>query len=98
MKVKATYRIVFEVTRETEIDDESYAALVEHERIRDRDTSPERLMPMWLESNLYEEDAAAFRDWRSDKPLPRDFEFQYAEVTEATAIEAGRTNRSEETR
>lgn len=89
MKVKATYRIVFEVTRETEIDDGSYAALVEHERIRDRDTSDERLMPLWLESNLYEEDAQVFRDWRTDKPLPRDFEFQYAEVTEAAAAHEG---------
>jgi hypothetical protein len=48
MKVKATYQIVFEVTRETEIDDERYAALEEHERRRDRDVSPERLMPLWL--------------------------------------------------
>jgi hypothetical protein len=89
MKVKATYQIVFEVTRETEIDDERYAALEEHERRRDRDVSPERLMPLWLESNLYEEDAKVFRDWRADKPLPADFEFQYAEVTEAVPVEGG---------
>lgn len=88
MKVKATYQIVFEVTRETEIDDESYAALREHESIRDRDVSPERLMPLWLESNLYEEDAKVFHDWRTDKPLPADFEFQYAEVSEAVAVAA----------
>lgn len=101
MKVKATYRLVFEVTRETEIDDESYAALVEHERIRDRDTSDERLMPMWLESHLYEEDAEVFRDWRTSKPLPADFEFQYADVTEAVAAEVrstDTTNRGNESR
>lgn len=87
MKAKATYQIVFEVTREVEIDDDSYETLRQHELIRDRDTSDERLMPIWLESHLYEEDAEVFRDWRTDKPLPRDFEFQYAEVTEAVAAE-----------
>lgn len=86
MKVKATYQIVFEVTRETEIDDDSYAALVEHERIRERDVSPERLMPLWLECHLYESDAEVFSDWRTDKPLPADFEFNYAEVTEAAEV------------
>lgn len=88
MKVNATYRLVFEVTRETEIDDEDYATLREHERIRDRDTSDERLMPLWLEDHLYELDAEVFHDWRTDQPLPSDFEFQYAEVTEATPAAA----------
>lgn len=86
MRVKATYQLVFEVTREVEIDDDSYETLREHERIRDRDVSPERLMPLWLEANLYEEDAEVFRDWRTDKPLPADFEFQYAEVTDAEKV------------
>lgn len=88
MKVKATYQLVFEVTREVEIDDDSYAALHKHESIRDRDVSPERLMPLWLGSNLYEEGAEVFHDWRTDKPLPADFEFQYAEVTEAVPVPA----------
>lgn len=95
MKVKATYRIMFEVTRETEIDDDSYAALQEHERIRDRDVSPERLMPLWLESRLYEADAEVFHDWRTDKPLPADFEFQYAEVTEASPTQEGQVERDD---
>lgn len=87
MRVKATYQIVFEVTRETEIDDDSYAALEENERIRDQDVSPDRLILLELNSNLYEEDAEVFRDWRTDQPLPADVEFQYAEVTEVVAAE-----------
>lgn len=43
-------------------------------------------MPLWLESNLYEEDAPQFRDWRADRPLPSDFEFQYAEVASAEPV------------
>lgn len=86
MRVKATYQLVFEVTREVEIDDDSYEALREHERIRDRDVSPERLMPLWLESNLYESDGEVFDDWRTSKPLLADFEFQYAEVTAAEKV------------
>lgn len=93
MKVKATYQIVFEVTRETEIDDDSYAALREHERIRDRDVSPDRLMLLELNSNLYESDAQVFRDWRASEPLPADFEFQYAEATEVVTVEGEAENR-----
>ena len=86
MRVNATYRIVHEVVREVDIDDDDYAALQEHERIRDRDVSPERLMPLWLESNLYESDGELFDDWRMNKPLPADFEFQYVEVVTAEKI------------
>lgn len=95
MKVRATYRLVFEVTRETEVDDDEYAALREHERIRDRDASSERVMPLLLERNLYGEGAEVFRDWRMDKPLPSDFEFQYVEVMEAALVAEG--NEREET-
>lgn len=83
MKVVATYRIVYEVAREAEIDDESYEQLRHHESIRDRDDSDERLMPLWLQSNLYETNGEMFNDWRTDRPLPSDFELQYVEVTDA---------------
>ena len=84
MKVKATYRHVFEVTREVEIDEEDYARLRHHEAIRDRDCSDERLMTLLLESSLYEADAEVFRDWRTNEPLPSDFELQYSEVVAVT--------------
>lgn len=86
MRVKATYQLVFEVTRESEVDDEEYEELKRHEAIRDRDDSDERVLPMLLERHLYESDAEVFHDWRTDKPLPSDFEFQYAEVTSAEPV------------
>jgi len=89
VKIKATYQLVFEVTRETEIDDGELELLRHHEAIRDRDDSDERVLPILLERHLYESDAEVFHDWRTDKPLPSDFEFQYAEVTSAEPVSPG---------
>lgn len=86
MKVKATFRHVFEVTREVEIDDADFARLYEHQRIRDRETSDEYLIPLWLDSQEDEYLADVFSDWKTSAPLPSDFELQYTEVTEAERL------------
>lgn len=86
MRVKATFRHVFEVTREVEVDDEDFARLCEHQRNRDRDTSDEYLIPLWLDSQEAEYLADVFPDWKTSAPLPSDFELQYTEVTEAERV------------
>jgi hypothetical protein len=83
MKVRARFEHVFAVTREVEIDDEDYARLVAHEQIRDRDTSDERVLPLWIDSQDVEFLGAVFPDWKTSAPLPSDFELQYSECTEA---------------
>lgn len=88
MKVKATFRHVFEVTREVEVDDEDYARLARYEKVRERDTSDERLLPLWLDSQEAEYLAEVFADWRISAPLPSDFELQYTEVVESDRIES----------
>lgn len=86
MKVKATFRHVIEVTRDVVIDDEDYQRLVAHEEIRERDTTDERLLPIYLESLDTECMAEVFSDWKLSAPLPSDFELQYTEVTEAERV------------
>ncbi len=86
MKVKATFRHVFEVTREVEIDDQEYADLVSHQANRDRDTSDDYLLPVYLNTQEDEYLAKVFSDWRTSEPLPADFLLQYTEVTEAERV------------
>lgn len=38
---------------------------------------------IWLNAEDSEFHAEAFSDWRTDKPLPSDFELQYSEVISA---------------
>jgi hypothetical protein len=83
MRVKATFRHVFEVTREVEIDDREYADLVRYQANRERDTSDEYLIPLHLNAQEVEYLADVFADWKTSAPLPSDFELQYSEVTEA---------------
>jgi hypothetical protein len=87
MKVKATFRHVFEVTREVEIDDEDFARLREHQAIRDLDTSDEYLIPIYIESQDTEFTAEVFSDWKTSAPLPSDFELQWTEVTDAERLD-----------
>jgi len=86
VRVKATFQHVIQVTREVEVDDEDYARLFAHEEIRDRDTSDERLLPLWIDSQDTEYLADVFPDWKTSAPLPSDFDLQYTEVTEAERV------------
>ena len=84
MRVKATYRHVFEVTREVEIDDGDFAAWLTREAIHERSYSDEEdALTIWLNAEETEFHAEVLSDWRTDKPLPSDFELQYSEVISA---------------
>lgn len=82
MKVKATYRLTFEVTREVEVDDADFEvwksgrmwSLAEHDR--------SLALASYLDQADDELTAEVFEDWRADRPLPSDFEFQEYDVVD----------------
>lgn len=78
MKVKATYRHVFNVTREVEIDPEEFEEWASKRYGDGYDA--ELAIAVWLDEMDTEFHASTFADWRTDKPLPSDFELQYSEV------------------
>lgn len=82
MKVRATFQHVFEVTREVEVDDEDFARLVRHEEARERPGSDAGRLLLWINSQDEEVIAEAFPDWKTNAPLPSDFELLYSEATE----------------
>lgn len=86
MRVRATFRHVFEVTRDVEIDDEDFQRLYTHQHNRDRETSDEYLIPLYLDTQETEYLADVFPDWKMSAPLPSDFELQYTEVTEGERL------------
>lgn len=80
MKVRATFQIVFNASREVEIDEDDFqqwAGRRYGERY-DRDLA----MAAWIEAQDTEFVANVFGDWRTDSPLPRDFELQYVEAAD----------------
>lgn len=78
MKVQADYRIVFKATREVDIPEQQF-----EEWARDRyqpGFDRELAIAAWIDNEGDELSSEVFSDWRSDKPLPSDFELQYTEV------------------
>lgn len=76
MKFDVTYQIEFEVTRTVDIDEDD---LEEFAR-RHNHTSLGGAAEQWLRWQDTDSMAEVFDDWRSDKPLPDDFELQCVDV------------------
>lgn len=83
MKVQATYQHTFEVTREVEVDSDDFEEWAADRYTGDYDR--DLALTVFIENQDDEFHSGAFPDWRTDKPLPRDFEFQSFEVTDAVA-------------
>ena len=85
MKVNATYRHVFNVTREVEIDEEDFLQWAQDRYGEMYDT--ELAIAAWLDGMDTEFHGEVFHDWRTTAPLPNDFELQYSEVEDVTIAE-----------
>lgn len=83
MKVKATWHHVIAVTREIEIDEAAFTAWKNERYGEAADT--DLALAAWIETLDTEEIAEVFSDWKTSKPLPRDFELQYSDVIDASA-------------
>ena len=88
MKVQATYRHTFEVTREVEIDEADFRAWANRRYGEGYDT--ELAMACWIDAQDTEFHAEVFSEWRTNAPLPSDFEYQGHDVTDVRAdVEVG---------
>lgn len=78
MRVKATYRHVFNVTRDVEVPDDGFEewARLHYGSGYDRELA----IAAWLDDQETEFHSDVFHDWRINEPLPPDFELQYSEV------------------
>lgn len=81
MRVRATYRHVIEVTREVEVEDDTYQWWLE--RNGGDSASEESALIRFLNLEDTEFHAEVFRDWHTNEPMPADFELQWSEVVEA---------------
>lgn len=89
MKVQAKFRMVFNVTREVEIDDEDFEAwALKH---YGSGFDPELAITVWIDDMDTDRIAEVFKDFRTNAPLPADFEFQYSECEDATVTERSST-------
>lgn len=78
MKVQATYRHTFVVTREVEIDEADFRAWADKRYGEGYDD--DMAMAVWIDWQDTEFHAEVFSDWRTNKPLPADFEYQGHDV------------------
>lgn len=78
MKVRATYRHVFNVTREVEVDEVEFKKWADERYLGGYDF--ELAMACWLDAQDDEFTSEVFSDWRVDRPLPADFELQFSDV------------------
>jgi hypothetical protein len=81
MNVKVKWHHVFAVSREIEIDEVAFTEWADsrYGEGYDRDLA----IAAWIEYLDLEVTADVFQDWRTNKPLPSDFDLQYSEVIDA---------------
>lgn len=89
MKVKATYRHVFEVTREVEVDEADFEAWLSGRMWSRAEHDRSLAIAAYLDEADAESTSEVFKDWRFDRPLPADFELQYSEVMDIIEPESG---------
>ena len=84
MKVKAKWQHTFEVTREVEVDEESFTRWMNlrYGEGADRDLA----LAVWIGNFDSEDVGAVFPDWRTSEPLPSDFEFVGYDVIDAEPV------------
>lgn len=89
MRLQATYEHTFKVTREVEIDDGGLADwrefVAKSGRVFADDLDAARA---YLNSGDDGDEivSATFPDWKTNDPLPSDFEFQYFEVIDVERV------------
>lgn len=83
MKVQAKWNHVFAVTREVEVDEADFQqwAADRYGEKYDRELA----IAAWIEQQDTEFIAEVFSDWRTNEPLPSDFELLYSDVMDVTA-------------
>ena len=81
VKVRAQFRMVFSVTREVEVDEQDFDgwALRRYGEGFDRELA----LTVWIDDLDTDSMAEVFSDFRTNEPLPADFEFQYSETKTA---------------
>lgn len=84
-KWKVTFEITHEVTREVDLDDDEIASWRTSSGIGCEDFTDQEVVHSIL-ANDDEITANTFSDWRTNGPLPSDFELQYTDVSEIEEV------------
>lgn len=79
MKFDVKFDVKFEVTREVDIDERDLEKFMDLRGI----DNVEHAAAQWVRLQDSEFEAEVFSDWKTDQPVPDDFEFLYLDTLEA---------------